>query len=63
MEDVRDENGRFKPGHPGQKPLGVKSDLRKKVLAFVQEKWELLPEWFDTLKEKDKLLFMAYSRK
>ena len=59
MEEVRDENGRFKPGHPGQKPVGAKSELRKKVLAFVEERWEQLPEWFDTLKPKDKLLFIA----
>lgn len=58
MEQIRDETGRFKPGHPGQKPVGAKSELRKKVLAFVEERWEELPKWFDSLKEKDKLLFI-----
>ena len=53
MEKIRDENGRFKPGHPGQKPSDAKSELRKKVLSFVEERWEQLPEWFDTLKAKD----------
>ena len=34
MEEVRGENGRFVAGHPGQKPVGAKSELRKKVLLF-----------------------------
>ena len=59
MEEIRDENGRFVAGHPGQKSSGAKSELRKKVLSFVEEQWENLPLWFDSLKAKDKLLFMV----
>ena len=58
MEEIRDENGRFKPGHHGQKPVVAKSEHLKKVLAFVEEIWGRMPKWLDTLKEKDKLLFL-----
>ena len=42
-----------------KKPVGAKSDLRKKILSFVEERWDQVPKWFDTLKEKDKLQFMG----
>ena len=60
MEEDRDErNGRFKPGHSGLKQPGTTSQLRQKVLRFVEERWEELPKWFDSLKEKDKLIFLV----
>ena len=58
MDDGRDKNGRFLSGHPGRKPSGS-TELRKKVLDFIEERWSELPGWFDGLKPKDKLLFVS----
>ena len=59
MDNGRDEKGRFLSGHQGKKPPGATSDIRKRVAAFVDERWDELPAWFDSLKPKDKLLFVA----
>lgn len=59
MEEPRDERGRLLPGHGGMKPKGAKSELRKKVNEFVTEKWDELPDLFNSLKPKDKLLFFS----
>jgi hypothetical protein len=56
MEEIRDEKGTSTPGHSGQKPVGEKSELRKKVLAFVEERWEELRKWFDLVEHDLKRL-------
>jgi hypothetical protein len=58
MENGRYKKGRFLSGHPGRKPSGS-TELRKKVMDFVEGKWDDVPQWFNSLKAKDKLYFMT----
>ena len=58
MDYARDEKGRFIFGHDGRKPPGS-PELKKKVLEFIDGKWQDVPGWFDSLKPKDKLLFIG----
>ena len=57
--DGRDRNGKFLSGHSIRKPRGAKSELRQRIECFLDERWHLVPQWFDTLKPKAKLEFLA----
>jgi len=51
----RDEKGRFTSSNPG-KPIGSKKNLiRDSIRAFINSKIDDLPEWFETLKPKEKI--------
>jgi hypothetical protein len=60
----RDVLGRFIPGNPGKPKGSTRNRLRDRIKSFVDENMEGLPEWFESLKPKDKidvlLMLMPY---
>jgi len=65
MENGRNTNGTFKPGHDGFKPRGSVNEFQKvtreKLGEFLKEKLDDLPAIYDELKAQDKarLLLMT----
>jgi hypothetical protein len=55
----KDDRGRFVPGNPGKPPGSSKNKLRDKIRLFIDNHWEQLPQWFESLKPKEKLDVMA----
>lgn len=46
--------GRFKRNNPGRQP-GSKNKLRDTIRKFIDEQWESFPQWFGSLKPKEKI--------
>lgn len=56
--DWHDSASRFKKGNPGKPKGSSKNKLRDEIKTFIGDNWVNFPEWFGSLKPKEKIEVM-----
>jgi hypothetical protein len=61
--NLRDENGRLRPGHKGLKPKGatnrLQGEIKERITLFLSGKLESLEEIYSQVSPKEKLHFLT----